>query len=1027
MRVTFFKGGTMVRIFSSATARHVASAIVGLLFVVLAGSSFAQTFLPPQTNRVKITIDTSWKYIQGDQPTAYTPTYSEASMTTVHLPHGFSTTTYSMSAQYYRGIGWYRKHFTLSPAWQNRRVTLYFEGAMTVADVWINGTKLGQHLGGFNPFSFDITPYAKFNGTDNIVAVKLDNSYQRQVPPEKPDGSDMDFEMFGGIYRDVHLFITDSVFIPDPSHDWINRFPSQANQGGQYITFPAVSTASAQVKIDSWIKNTTAAAKSLRVVHTLVDSSGNTVQTGEVSGSAAANAVTRYTQTLTVSNPALWFPWKPSLYTVYTVVYNGTSAIDLYKTKIGIRRLRWTQTSGVYCNDQWFKVLGLNRSQGWPFVGYAVPNLQQRRDAEVLKDIGVNFCRMAHYLQDDEFLDACDSVGILTWLEIPGWHCCNTWTADTVWMNRHFDALSSNVRVARNHACVAIWGAGINEGPQQTAFETQLHTRCKAEDSTRPTSMARWTVSSQPYDLFGNNWFEPPLPATNTMNAPMGYLNTEHTGHTFPTWRTDAEQRLIDVSSRHEQMTAQGRERPWCHGSVGWCAFDYNTRIASDMANVFIRPHGTTDLYHIPKFTYYFYKSQCAADNYDGSKHPMVFIQNYNMSTSPADRKIVTNCDTVELFVNGVSQGRKGPSPENTSTRWCAANANANHWWKVDLGSSMNISGTQVMWEFSGKVYRYRIETSSDNTVWTTAADKTATTSTAQVQTDVFSATNVRYVRITVTGLDAGVWASFYDFKVMSGTTNVATGKTASTDSEESGNPASNGNDAGVTLAHPPIIFYGIAFQAGELRAEGRINGVVVATHSVRTPGAAKRIVLTADPAAMQANGADFSRVIATVVDSNGTAVPTATSQITFSVNALGAIIGDNPVNAMAGAVGVLAKGAFTNGTMTVTATATAAGLTSGTADIQLGPMQSAVQGSIPRVALAVEKFGIKVMPQKIRLTISGKHPVTADLLSLNGRVMYSRSIDRAGTYFLPLTTPGVSVLRLRGETQKIVKLCMVR
>jgi hypothetical protein len=110
---------------------------------------------------------------------------------------------------------------------------------------------------------------------------------------------------------------------------------------------------------------------------------------------------------------------------------------------------------------------------------------------------------------------------------------------------------------------------------------------------------------------------------------------------------------------------------------------------------------------------------------------------------------------------NPTARGNDG----STSTRWCANNGNLNHWWKVDLGANYNLTSSQVMWEFNNRVYKYRVEVSTNNSTWTTVVNKTNNTSTAQTQTDTFSAT-ARYVRITVTGLQSGTWASFYEFRV---------------------------------------------------------------------------------------------------------------------------------------------------------------------------------------------------------------------------------------------------------------------
>ena len=169
--------------------------LTALIPILFAFSVAQAAFQAPQTNRVKMNINTNWKFNLGDVTGgAQAATFNDAAWSTVHLPHNFQTLPIT-GGTFYRGIGWYRKHITFDNTYANKIVTLYFEGAMTVTQVWINGQVLPIHYGGFSPFCFDITSGCKFDGTDNVIAVKLDNTYQTQVPPEHPDGSTCEFEL----------------------------------------------------------------------------------------------------------------------------------------------------------------------------------------------------------------------------------------------------------------------------------------------------------------------------------------------------------------------------------------------------------------------------------------------------------------------------------------------------------------------------------------------------------------------------------------------------------------------------------------------------------------------------------------------------------------------------------------------------------------------------------------------------------------------------------------------------------------
>jgi Beta-galactosidase/beta-glucuronidase len=785
------------------------------------------TYQQPQTARQKININLNWKFNLGDitSGTPQATSYSDGTWKTVHLPHNFQDVPINGNQNYYRGIGWYRKHFTLDNSYQNKMITLYFCGAVSVATVYINGTALPVNYGGFHPFCFDITQYCILTGADNVIAVKLDNSSNTLVPPQNPL-TDIDYNLFGGINKDVYLIVTDKVYVPEAIHSWSSGW---ADQGGQFVTFPSVSTGSATVVVKTWVKNVTGAAASCSLATCIVDSSNTVVQSGGLAQSVSTSGVTQFTQTLTVSSPRLWAPWSPYLYTVYSTVYNGTAAADVYSTRIGIRFISYDKSNGVSCNGTSFKILGLNRTNEWMFIGHATPNNQQKRDAATLREYGCNFARCSHYPMADAFYQGCDSVGLLLWVEMPSWHCCIAPSTDATWVGRCANEVHFMVRNGRNHPCVMVWGAGLNEGMKTAAFDTPQNDLCISEDSTRPTTAARPQGTDAPnniYTFYGQNAFVPgTLPNANPDPNCVGYLNSEHTGHTFETHSiraTCSEQDLLDHATAHALMVTEGRLRPWCAGSVGWCCFDYYTN-RSVSTTPYFKPHGVFDLMHIPKPAAYFYMSQSGGDNFDGSKHPMVKIANFYLANSPVDRRVYSNCQQVKLYQNDVLIAAKAPDT-------------------VPL-----------------------------------------------------------YVT-PVAGYPAATW----------------------------------------NLAHPPFTFKNVAFVAGSLRAEGLIGGMVMARDTARTPGTAAGIKFIADPPEIEANGADISRIEVYIVDSNGTWIPDTSTKnaVSFSLVsgsvADGALIGDNPINAQAGACVVLAKAGLTAGTMTVQATG--ANLSSSTVVVTVKP-----------------------------------------------------------------------------------------
>ncbi|MBN1308630.1 MAG: hypothetical protein JXA18_11970, partial [Chitinispirillaceae bacterium] len=230
---------------------------------------------------------------------------------------------------------------------------------------------------------------------------------------------------------------------------------------------------------------------------------------------------------------------------------------------VGIREIAWNKSSGASINGTPFKILGLNRTNQWVFLGHACPNNQQKRDAAVLREWGCNFVRCAHYPMDDAFYDGCDSVGLLLWVEVPSWHCCDAEpTTNSTWVERMKNELRFMVRNGRNRASIAIWGAGLNEAKKSPAYETPMNTMCLAEDPTRPTSAARQAATESSNNIFtfyGQNEFTPgDLPNANPDPNMVGFLNTEHTGHMFHDHSiraTSSEQELLDHATMMALMT----------------------------------------------------------------------------------------------------------------------------------------------------------------------------------------------------------------------------------------------------------------------------------------------------------------------------------------------------------------------------------------------------------------------------------------------------------------------------------------
>jgi beta-galactosidase len=633
-------------------------------FMGIASFVFGAPFQPPQTAREKLNFDLNWKFKKNDQSGAQAPTYDDASWTTIHLPHSFQRVSVA-GDNVDRGMGWYRKHFTLGSAYQDKVLTLYFEGAMAVSTVYINGTQLTVNYGGFHPFCYNITQYCKTDGSDNVIALKLNNASDNMVPPQNPL-TGIDYELYGGLNKDVYLIATDKLYVPESIHSWNSGW---GEHGGHFITYSNVTSNSATVKVETWVKNVTGASVTGKLVTYIVDPlTKQQIQSNEATLTAGTSGVTKVTQTINVTGIKTWAPWTPNLYWVYTVVYNGTTAVDLYSTRIGIRDITWNKSTGMFVNGTSCKIIGLNRTNQWVFLGHACPNNQQKRDAATLREWGCNFVRCSHYPMDDAFYEGCDSAGLMLWVEVPAWHCCATKpTTNTTWVGRMENEVRFMVRNGRNHPSIAVWGPGLNEAEQSDEYERPMNTLCLNEDPTRPTTGARQAGTGRAgnnFTLLGQNQFcAGELPNSNPDPNTVGYINSEHTGHMFHNHSNRAlhsEQELLDHATMMACVTSDSRQRgAWCNGSLGWCAFDYYTHWNTSFQ--WRAVHGAFDVMHIPKPAAYFYRSQSGGDNYDGSKNPYIKIANFYQQNSPSDRRVYSNCQQVRLYQDATVIGTQNP------------------------------------------------------------------------------------------------------------------------------------------------------------------------------------------------------------------------------------------------------------------------------------------------------------------------------------------------------------------------------
>ena len=285
----------------------------------------------------------------------------------------------------WQGVCYYRRQLDIRPADEGKQLWLEFEGAMHLADLWVNGHHVAQHSGGYTPFVADVTGLLHA-GRPNELLVRLDNRDNPLIPPGKPLG-ELDFCYYGGLYRDVRLIVKEPVHITHPI------LADEVAGGGIFVTYPAVSEEKALVEVRTHVANRTDAARQLTIRQTLYEWSKErgcgrkTASVGNPLAVAAGTAV-HASQQLAVDRPRLWSPDSPSLYVLRTEVLDGKRVLDCEDTRIGIRRIEMSKEKGFVINGKPLRLEGTNRHQEYPYVGNAIPDQAQYRELESFSKFG---------------------------------------------------------------------------------------------------------------------------------------------------------------------------------------------------------------------------------------------------------------------------------------------------------------------------------------------------------------------------------------------------------------------------------------------------------------------------------------------------------------------------------------------------------------------------------------------------------------------------------------------------------------
>ena len=431
------------------------------------GADSVAGFFPLENSgRLVWNFNAGWRFHLGDADGAWRSDYDDRSWDVVSTPHTVQLMPAEASGcRNYQGVAWYRKHFTLPRECQGRNVTLHFEAVMGRQTIYVNGREALQHEGGYLPVTLNLSALGCTAGDDIVVAVKADNSDDKTYPPGKKQMT-LDFAYHGGIYRDVWLIAKQQVAITDAVEE------NKVAGGGVFVHYANISERQADVYVDTEVRNSDSRPRRVSVENTLC---GQTVSSKVLLRAGETRTVT---QRFTLKKPQLWSPETPHLYDMATRIRDGRQQLDGGVTRIGIRSFEFVGTDdpqhrkpGFYLNGRRYpQLVGANRHQDFAYVGNALPNSQQWRDAKRLRDAGFTIIRTAHYPQDPSFMDACDELGLFVIVATPGWQY---WNKDAGWDEKVHQNTRTIIRRDRNHPSVLMWEPILNETRYPEAFALQ--------------------------------------------------------------------------------------------------------------------------------------------------------------------------------------------------------------------------------------------------------------------------------------------------------------------------------------------------------------------------------------------------------------------------------------------------------------------------------------------------------------------------------------------------------------------------
>ncbi len=613
-------------------------------------------------------LASGWRFSLSDPGDAAKIGFDDGGWQTVSLPHNWGWAEAQAGKNYFRGPGWYRRELVVAPE-NGKRFFVRFEAASLVAEVYLNGKFLGEHRGGFGAFCFEITTNLSATGT-NLLAVRVDNTRFPDLAPLEGD-----FSVYGGLYRPVHLIETsaENFCLTDhgsPGVAWLQT---------------RVTAKEAVLDVTAQISSRAEKKSPLKLVASVLDADGKTISREEQNIAPVPRETAPYFLRVTVPQPHLWNGRQdPYLYQSVVELFSADGALlDSVTQPLGLRFYSVDPDKGFFLNGRPYHLHGVDRHQDFMDKGWAISEADMDEDVSLLKEIGATVVRCAHYQHSDYFYSLCDRAGILVWAEIPQ---VNAIHDTTEFENNSRSQLLDLIRQSINHPAIFVWslaneiGNGKTEDPHREL--QNLAAVAHGEDPTRPTIMATMTEARPQMnkipDLLGWNiypgwyggWgskedFGKSLDQKRRTSRAGGFCVSEYgaganikqheqnPSQPKPNGAWHPEEWQAEV---HEAAWAAMKQRPFVWGTFVWCMFDFavNSRHEGGVEGLNDKGLVTRDR-QTKKDAFYFYKA-------NWSDEPMIYITSRRFTertNAVTDVKIYSNAKSPELFINGVSQGKR--------------------------------------------------------------------------------------------------------------------------------------------------------------------------------------------------------------------------------------------------------------------------------------------------------------------------------------------------------------------------------